>query len=130
MLPERSLFCPSTRDYKGIVLPVFLALVGRGVWILLGSEQFGSMMASKRQQSGDGTLARKRVDLEEMLKNLHLKDRDLNVVFLPKDDFEAWKEETSWLALVKVHKTHEEILHIFFNSTKHFLITQTFFYIV
>jgi hypothetical protein len=62
-------------------------------------------MAARIPKEGGSSNPRKEVDLKEMMKNLVLKDEELDDVVLPKEDFNSLREEARWMAVVKVHTT-------------------------
>jgi hypothetical protein len=62
-------------------------------------------MAAKIPREGGSSEARTPTALQDLMKNLVLKDEELDDVILPKEDFVNLQEGARWMAVVKVHTT-------------------------
>ena len=69
---------------------------------------------SEVKQSGEKVKSPK-IDLEELMKNLDLKDSEIDDVFLGSEEVESMKQNMRWMAVAKVH-TMKTISDISFHG--------------
>ncbi|KAM0899177.1 hypothetical protein ACQ4PT_021475 [Festuca glaucescens] len=62
-------------------------------------------MAAKFPREGGSSSQHPTPDLQELLKNLVLKDEELDDVILPREEFVSLRESARWMSVVKVHMT-------------------------
>jgi Mg2+/Co2+ transporter CorB len=62
-------------------------------------------MAAKFPREGGSSGQKPTPDLQELLKNLVLKDEELDDVILPREEFVNLRESARWMAVVKVLTT-------------------------
>jgi hypothetical protein len=60
-------------------------------------------MATRFPKEGGSSSPKPTVDLQDLMKKLILKDEELDNVVLPKEDLDKLREESRWMAVVRVH---------------------------